>query len=207
LAQAFVIGREFLAGGPACLVLGDNLFHGSELPELTRRASQLRAGGLIFAYAVRDPQRYGVVEFDAAGRAVSLDEKPAQPRSPYAVPGLYFYGPEVCDLAAALRPSARGEYEITDLNRLFLERGELRVEILGRGTAWLDTGTHQSLLQAGNFVEAVETRQGLKIACLEEIAWNNGWIDAAQVKAAAAGMGRSAYAAYLCDLLRQTGDA
>jgi glucose-1-phosphate thymidylyltransferase len=206
LAQAFVIGRHFLAGGPGCLILGDNIFFGHGLTETVRRAAATIRGGVVFAYQVKDPERYGVVAFDDQGRATSLEEKPAQPKSRYAVPGLYFYGPEVCEVAAALQPSARGEYEITDLNRCFLARGELRVEILGRGTAWLDTGTHQSLLEAGNFVEAIESRQGLKIACLEEIAWHNGWITAEQVKAEAASMGKSAYAAYLWELLRQAGD-
>jgi glucose-1-phosphate thymidylyltransferase len=207
LAQAFVIGREFIAGGPSCLVLGDNIFFGHGMTGITRRAAQMTTGGTIFAYYVKDPSAYGVVEFDAAGKAISLEEKPAQPKSHYAVPGLYFYGPEVCTEAARLRPSARGEYEITDLNRVFLEQGSLQVEILGRGTAWLDTGTHDSLLDAGNFVAAIEKRQGLKIACLEEIAWNNGWIESAQVKTEATAMGKSAYAAYLWDLLRQGGHA
>ena len=207
LAQAFVIGREFLAGGPACLVLGDNIFYGQGMTGITLRASQVTLGGVIFAYYVRDPSAYGVVEFDAAGKAISLEEKPAHPKSRYAVPGLYFYGPEVCAEAAKLLPSARGEYEITDLNKAFLARGDLQVEILGRGTAWLDTGTHESLLEAGNFVAAIEARQGLKIACLEEIAWTNGWITPAQVKAEAQAMGKSAYAAYLWDLLRQAGHA
>ena len=205
LAQAFVIAREFLAGGPACLVLGDNIFYGQGMTGITLRASQVTLGGVIFAYYVRDPSAYGVVEFDAAGKAISLEEKPAHPKSRYAVPGLYFYGPEVCAEAAKLQPSARGEYEITDLNKAFLARGDLQVEILGRGTAWLDTGTHESLLEAGNFVAAIEARQGLKIACLEEIAWTNGWITPAQVKAEAQAMGKSAYAAYLWDLLRQAG--
>ena len=205
LAQAFVIGREFLAGGPACLVLGDNIFYGQGMTGITLRASQVTLGGVIFAYYVRDPSAYGVVEFDAAGKAISLEEKPAHPKSRYAVPGLYFYGPEVCAEAAKLLPSARGEYEITDLNKAFLARGDLQVEILGRGTAWLDTGTHESLLEAGNFVAAIEARQGLKIACLEEIAWTNDWITPAQVKAEAQAMGKSAYAAYLWDLLRQAG--
>ena len=205
LAQAFVIGREFLAGGPACLILGDNIFYGQGLSDLTRQTASITAGGTVFAYYVADPSAYGVVEFDASGRVLSLEEKPKQPKSHYAVPGLYFYGPEVCDEAARLQPSARGEYEITDLNRAFLVRGALRVEKLGRGTAWLDTGTHQSLLEAGNFVEAIESRQGLKIACLEEIAWHHGWISPAQVEAEARCMGKSAYAAYLWDLLKQAG--
>jgi glucose-1-phosphate thymidylyltransferase len=197
LAQAFVIGREFLKGGPACLVLGDNIFYGGGLTGKLRRAATTTSGALIFGYLVRDPERYGVVEFDAAGHAISLEEKPKSPRSSYAVPGLYFYGPDVCDLAAALKPSARGELEITDLNRVYLERGTLRVERFGRGLAWLDTGTHRSLLEATTFIEAIEERQGLKVACLEEIAWRNGWIDRAMVEAEAVAMGKSAYAAYL----------
>ena len=205
LAQAFVIGRDFLAGGPGSLVLGDNIFYGHGMTDTTKRAAQISKGGLVFAYYVRDPSAYGVVEFDQAGKAISLEEKPQQPKSQYAVPGLYFYGPEVCDEAAKLKPSPRGEYEITDLNKVFLARGDLQVEKLGRGTAWLDTGTHQSLLEAGNFVEAIEARQGLKIACLEEIAWHNGWFGPDQVKAEALAMGKSAYAAYLWDLLRQAG--
>jgi glucose-1-phosphate thymidylyltransferase len=203
LAQAFTIGRDFLAGGPGCLVLGDNIFYGHGLSELTKRAAEIRSGATIFACWVRDPERYGVVEFDEAGKAISLEEKPAKPRSHYAVPGLYFFGPEVCAEAARLKPGARGEYEITDLNRVFLERGELSVVRLGRGIAWLDTGTHQSLMEASNFVQAIEDRQGLKIACLEEIAWRQGWIDAARVRAEADSMGKSAYAAYLRDLLTQ----
>lgn len=205
LAQAFVIGREFLADGPGCLVLGDNIFYGHGMTGITQKAAQITSGGVVFAYYVSDPTAYGVVEFDTTGKAVSLEEKPKQPKSNYAVPGLYFYGPEVCEEAAKLKPSARGEYEITDLNKAFLARGQLRVEKLGRGTAWLDTGTHQSLLQAGNFVEAIEARQGLKIACVEEIAWSNGWITAEQVQVEAASMGKSAYAAYLWDLLKQSG--
>jgi glucose-1-phosphate thymidylyltransferase len=205
LAQAFTIGREFLAGGPGCLVLGDNIFYGHGMTETVRRAAQIKKGGVVFAYWVKDPERYGVVEFDATGKALTIEEKPKQPRSNWAVPGLYFYGPEVCAEAAALKPSPRGEYEITDLNRVFLARGELQVEKLGRGTAWLDTGTHESLLEAGQFVHAIEERQGLKVACLEEIAWHNGWIGRAQVEAEAKSMGKSAYAAYLWDLLKQDG--
>ena len=207
LAQAFTIGRTFLAGGPGCLILGDNIFFGHGLTEMVRQAAQIKNGGTIFAYRVADPTAYGVVAFDATGKAISLEEKPKIPKSPFAVPGLYFYGPEVCDEAARLKPSARGEYEITDLNRVFLERGALQVIQMGRGIAWLDTGTHQSLLQASNFVEAIEARQGMKIACLEEIAWNNNWISAEQVKAEATSMGKSAYAAYLWDLLKQAGKA
>lgn len=205
LAQAFVIGKNFLEGGPCCLILGDNIFYGHGMTEITRQAAKIEHGGVIFAYYVRDPERYGVVEFGDDGVAISLEEKPEVPKSRFAVPGIYFYGPEICDEAARLKPSARGEYEITDLNRIFLTRKSLRVEKLGRGIAWLDTGTHQSLLEAGNFVEALETRQGLKIACLEEIAWHNGWIGPAEVRAEASSMGRSAYADYLWDQLRQAG--
>ncbi len=202
LAQAFIIGRSFLAGGPGALVLGDNLFHGHGLTETVRRAAQLRKGALVFGYHVKDPQRYGVVDFDASGKALSLEEKPKQPKSNWAVPGLYFYDATVCDVAASLKPSARGELEITDLNRRYLERGELVVEKLGRGIAWLDTGTHRSLLEATNFIEAIEERQGLKIACLEEIAWRSGWIGPAEVRAAADSMGQSSYAEYLRGILQ-----
>ncbi|HVR83493.1 MAG TPA: glucose-1-phosphate thymidylyltransferase RfbA [Planctomycetota bacterium] len=201
LAQAFLIGRTFLQGGPACLVLGDNLFYGHGLTETVRDAAQLRKGARIFAYQVRDPERYGVVEFDEAGRALSIEEKPKEPRSHFAVPGLYFYDHEVSALAETLRPSSRGELEITDLNRRYLERGDLQVSVLGRGIAWLDTGTPRSLIEAGTFIEAIEERQGLKVACLEEIAWNNGWIGEADVRAAAEAMGKSPYAAYLAGLL------
>lgn len=205
LAQAFTIGRDFLAGGPACLILGDNIFFGHGLTGQVREAAMLTRGARIFAYRVADPTAYGVVEFDSHGRAISLEEKPQHPRSSYAIPGIYFYGPEVCAEAARLKPSARGELEITDLNRVFLDRDELTVETFGRGIAWLDTGTHQSLLEAGSFVATIEARQGLKVACLEEIAWCNGWIGPAEVRAEAESMGRSAYAAYLHDLLRQAG--
>ncbi len=201
LAQAFLLGRDFLAGQPACLILGDNIFFGHGFTAALRQAAALEAGARIFAYRVREPQQYGVVEFDASGRALSIEEKPDRPRSPYAVPGLYFYGPDVCDLAATLQPSPRGELEITDLNRLYLERGDLQVEVLGRGIAWLDTGTCESLLAAANFLEAMHARQGLKAACLEEVAWQQGWIGPAQVQAEADRMGKSEYAAYLRDLL------
>ena len=201
LAQAFTIGRDFLAGSPACLILGDNLFFGSGLSRMVREAASTTHGARIFAYPMQDPERYGVVEFDSAGRAVTLEEKPSAPRSHFAVPGLYFYGPEVCSEATNLPRGSRGEYEITDLNRRFLERGELRVTNMGRGIAWLDTGTHDSLLEASSFVHAVQKRQGLMIACLEEIAWRQGWIDRKQLTAAADGMGRSAYAAYLRGLV------
>ena len=203
LAQAFIIGRKFLAGNPACLILGDNLFYGQGFSGVVRTAANLKAGATIFAYSVRDPERYGIVEFDpATGRAVSLEEKPKQPTSHYAIPGLYFYDAKVCDLAASLKPSPRGELEITDLNRLYLDRGELQVQKLSRGFAWLDTGTHRSLVEATNFIEAIEERQGLKVACLEEIAWDNGWIDRTSVEAAANSMGKSAYADYLRFLLK-----
>jgi glucose-1-phosphate thymidylyltransferase len=196
LAQAFLLGREFLAGGPACLVLGDNILHGPGLTAMLESCATLEDGARIFGYRVRDPERYGVVEFDGHGRALSIEEKPARPKSPFAVPGLYFYGADVCELAADLRPSARGELEITDVNRVYLEQGDLQVELLGRGVAWLDTGTYESLLQACNFVETVQERQGLRIACLEEIAFRKGWIDRERLLALAATM-KSSYGAYL----------
>jgi glucose-1-phosphate thymidylyltransferase len=202
LAQAFIIGREFLAGDSACLVLGDNLFYGDGLSQAALSAARITSGARIFAYRVKDPERYGVVLFDAAGRAISLEEKPKQPKSPFAVPGLYFYGPDVCALASVLKPSARGELEITDLNRVYLERGDLTVEQLGRGIAWFDTGTHRSLLDAATFIAAIQERQGTQVACLEEIAWRNHWIDDAGPKNAADGMGKSSYAEYLHELLR-----
>ena len=205
LAQAFLLGREFLDGSPACLVLGDNILHGHGLSGLLRRSAELADGALIFGYWVRDPQRYGVVELDPNGRALSLEEKPERPKSPYAVPGLYFYGPDVSEVAASLRPSARGELEITDLNRVYLERGSLRVELLGRGFAWLDAGTHRSLIEASNFIEAIEERQGLKVGCLEEIAWRNGWITTEELRAAAAEAGSSSYGSSLADILRDDG--
>ena len=203
LAQAFTIGRDFIAGQPVCLVLGDNLFYGNGLTGLVRQAAQTQRGGLVFAYQVNNPEQYGVVEFGADGRAVSLEEKPAKPRSHFAVPGLYFYGPEVCAMAAALPRSKRGEFEITDLNRIFLERGELGVRPMGRGIAWLDTGTHETLLEAAEFVHVVQNRQGLMIGCLEEIAWRNSWIDRPRLEASVEIMGRSTYAEYLRRLLRE----
>ena len=203
LAQAFLIGREFLTGGPACLILGDNLFYGTGFTPMLQRLAKLKSGATVFAYYVRDPERFGVVEFDEqTGRVVSMEEKPAKPRSHYVLPGLYFYDAKVCDLAATLKPSGRGELEITDLNRLYFERGELTVEKLGRGFAWLDTGTHRSLIEAANYIEAIEERQGLKVACLEEIAWDNGWISGAQVERAATLMGKSNYGDYLRSLLQ-----
>jgi glucose-1-phosphate thymidylyltransferase len=185
LADAFRVGREFVADQPTALVLGDNIFYGTGLQETLRRAAAVSEGAVIFAYPVRDPQRYGVVEFDESRRVLSLAEKPAHPRSNFAVPGMYFYDHKVCQFAAELKPSARGELEITDLNRMYLERGELRVEVFGRGTAWLDAGTHESLLQACNFVQAVEERQGLMIACPEEIAYRMGFINVDQLTALA----------------------
>jgi len=201
LAQAFIVGREFVGKGPSCLILGDNIFHGHDLAPSLRRASANTKGATVFAYPVNDPQRYGVVEFDAKGRAVSIEEKPAQPKSRYAVTGLYFYDARVVEIAAALRPSARGELEITDVNRRYLQDGELAVETMGRGTAWLDTGTHESLLEAAHFIETIERRQGLKIACPEEIAYRMKFIDAAQLEALAKPLERSGYGEYLLRVL------
>jgi glucose-1-phosphate thymidylyltransferase len=203
LAQAFLIGREFIAGDAVALALGDNIYYGHGFPESLRRAASRERGATVFAYHVRDPERYGVVEFDAAGRAVSLEEKPAQPRSSYAVTGLYFYDGRVVDVAAALRPSARGELEITDVNMHYLQLGELCVEKLGRGVAWLDTGTHEALAQASNFIQAIEERQGLKVACLEEIALRMGYIGPDDVRRVAAGMRQTGYGRYLLQLLEQ----
>jgi glucose-1-phosphate thymidylyltransferase len=201
LAQAFILGSDFLAGEPACLVLGDNILYGHGLSEMLQRSARLTRGARIFGYWVRDPRSYGVVEFDDSGRALSLEEKPAEPRSNYAVPGLYFYGPDVCALAAGLEPSARGELEITDLNRLYLERGELEVEMLGRGYAWLDAGTHKSLIEASSFIQAIEERQGLKVGCLQEIAWRNGWISTEGFRREAEAAGASSYGEYLQEVL------
>jgi glucose-1-phosphate thymidylyltransferase len=197
LAQALIIARDFLAGEPSCLVLGDNIFYGHGLGGTLEEASTLDAGALIFGYHVADPERYGVVEFAPDGRVVGIEEKPAKPRSRYAVPGIYFYDGRAPEIAANLRPSARGELEITDLNRRYLDEGTLRVSLLGRGVAWLDTGTNRSLMEASQFVQAVEERQSLKIACLEEIAWRKGWISDAELENAAESMGRSAYGEYL----------
>ena len=201
LAQAFVLGRQFIAGGNSALVLGDNLFHGVDFQQVLHRASAQEEGATIFAYHVADPERYGVVEFDAAGRALSIEEKPRAPRSSYAVTGLYFYDAQVCDIAADIKPSARGELEITDVNAQYLRAGRLRVEMMGRGYAWLDTGTHDALLDAGMFIAALEKRQGLKVACPEEIAFRSGWINAAQLEALAQPLLNSGYGRYLLRLL------
>jgi len=201
IAQAFPIGREFVGGDRVALALGDNIFFGHGLPETLRRAVERRTGATVLAYRVRDPERYGVVEFDAAGRAVGLEEKPRQPRSPYAVTGLYFYDERVLDIASSLAPSARGELEITDVNRAYLADGQLHVEMLGRGVAWLDTGTPQSLLQAAHYIQVIEERQGLMVACLEEVAYRMGFIGADAVRAAAARLDRTEYGQYLRGML------
>jgi glucose-1-phosphate thymidylyltransferase len=203
LAQAFLIGREFLAGAPSCLVLGDNIFYGDGLTAMLHRADARAHGATVFCYRVRDPERYGVAEFDATGKVVGLEEKPANPRSNYAVTGLYFYDGRASDFAAQLRPSPRGELEITDLNRMYLERGELQLERMGRGYAWLDTGTHESLVEASAYVQTIEKRQGLRVCCPEEIAWTNGWIDDAQLRALAAPLAKNGYGQYLLALLDQ----
>ena len=203
LAQAFLIGEDFLAGGPSALVLGDNLFYGHELADDLRAAAQRSSGATVFAYPVQDPERYGVVEFDTDGRAISLEEKPAQPKSRYAVTGLYFYDERVVDVARQLKPSPRGELEITDVNRTYLEWGELDVQRMGRGHAWLDTGTHESLLEAGQFIHTIEKRQGLKVACPEEVAWRAGWIDDAAVRELARPLAKSGYGAYLLRVLEE----
>ena len=204
LAQAFVLGESFLDGSPAALVLGDNLFYGSELTHVLLEADAWHGGATIFAYEVTNPSDYGVVEFDADGRAISLEEKPANPKSRCAIPGLYFYDGRVSALARSLKPSPRRELEITDLNRLYLEEGTLRVKRFGRGTAWLDTGTHESLLEAGDFVRAIQNRQGLQIACLEEIAFHKGWLTVDQLAETAARFGKSSYGTYLKGILERT---
>jgi len=203
LAQAFILGRDFIGGAPSALVLGDNLFYGHDFQGLLQRADARRDGASVFAYHVQDPERYGVVEFDAQRRAVSIEEKPAQPKSSYAVTGLYFYDAQVCDIAASIKPSARGELEITAVNAEYLRRGQLAVEIMGRGYAWLDTGTHDSLLEAGQFIATLENRQGLKVACPEEIAYRAGWIDAAQLQRLAEPMRKNGYGQYLLKLLQE----
>jgi glucose-1-phosphate thymidylyltransferase len=203
LADAFLVGADFIQGQPVCLILGDNIFFGQGLPAQLRTAAQLTQGAMIFAYPVRDPERYGVVEFDDQGRALSIEEKPKHPRSHYAVPGLYFYDRRVVELAENLQPSSRGELEITDLNRKYLENGELRVQVLGRGIAWLDAGTHESLLQAANFVQAVEDRQGMMISCPEEIAFRMGYIDDAQLRFLGRQMEHNRYGKYLLHFLEE----
>lgn len=202
LAQAFLIGEDFLASAPSALVLGDNIFYGHDFQPLLRVANAQTSGATVFAYHVTDPQRYGVVAFDAAGRAISIEEKPAVPKSHYAVTGLYFYDGQVVDIAKTVRPSARGELEITTVNQTYLERGQLTVQTMGRGYAWLDTGTHDSLLDASQFIATLERRQGLKVACPEEIAWRNGWIDSAQLQQLAQPLAKNGYGQYLLNLLK-----
>ena len=202
LAQAFIIGREFLAGGPSAMVLGDNIFYGHDLVKLLQEANAQTRDATVFAYHVKDPERYGVVAFDDQGRATSIEEKPAKPLSNCAVTGLYFYGPDVCDVAAQVKPSARGELEITTVNQHYLAQGRLHVKTMGRGFAWLDTGTHESLLEASQFIHTLEQRQGLKVAAPEEVAWRNHWIDDEQLLRLAAQLGKSGYGTYLADLPR-----
>ncbi|HEY0231114.1 MAG TPA: glucose-1-phosphate thymidylyltransferase RfbA [Dokdonella sp.] len=203
LAQAFVIGRDFVDDQPSCLILGDNIFYGHGLTDQLASAAARTRGATVFGYWVRDPERYGVAEFDALGKVVGLEEKPAEPRSHWAVTGLYFYDERVCDYAANLQPSSRGELEITDLNRCYLDDGSLMLEKLGRGYAWLDTGTHESLTEASNYIETIENRQGLKVCCPEEIAWENGWIDSEQVLRLAAPLSKNGYGRYLMQLVKQ----
>ncbi len=203
LADAFIVGREFVGDQPSCLILGDNIFYGHGLPGRLRAAARLTEGALVFAYPVKDPERYGVIEFDASGRAISIEEKPQKPRSHYAVPGLYFYDAQVVEIAANLKPSARGELEITDVNRVYLERGQLRVEPLGRGFAWLDAGTHESLLQAANFVQAMEERQGMMISCPEEIAYRMGYIGRDELRRLGEAMRSNGYGQYLLRLAEE----
>lgn len=204
LAQAFIIGRDFVGHNPSALILGDNIFYGHDFDAQLQTATRRETGATVFAYHVTDPERYGVVEFDANRRAISIEEKPKQPKSQYAVTGLYFYDDTVCDIAASIKPSARGELEITDVNRLYLERSSLNVEIMGRGMAWLDTGTHQSLLDASQFIATIENRQGLKVACLEEIAYRKGYIDAAKLTELAEPMKKNGYGQYLMRILDRT---
>ncbi|HKR77138.1 MAG TPA: glucose-1-phosphate thymidylyltransferase RfbA [Rhodanobacter sp.] len=203
LAQAFTIGRDFVDGKPSCLVLGDNIFYGHGFTKRLQRAATREHGATVFGYWVKDPERYGVAEFDAAGKVVGLEEKPAQPKSHYAVTGLYFYDGRVCDYAASLKPSPRGELEITDLNRCYLDDGSLHLEQLGRGFAWLDTGTHESLMEAGNYIETIENRQGLKVCCPEEIAYLNGWINAEHLLTLAAPLAKTGYGQYLQQLAKE----
>ena len=202
LAQAFVLGADFLNGEPGCLILGDNMFYGQGFSAMLRRAATLQKGACIFGYYVKDPRAYGVVEFDTKGKVISLEEKPAMPKSNYAVPGLYFYDADVTKKAASLKPSARGEYEITDLNKLYLDEGTLQVELFGRGVAWLDTGNCDSLLEASNFVATIQNRQGFYVSCIEEIAWRNGWITTAQLRILGEQLGKTEYGKYLLDLAK-----
>lgn len=202
LAQAFIIGREFVGNGPSALILGDNIYYGHDFDAQLRIASSRSEGSTVFAYHVHDPERYGVVDFDVSRRAISIEEKPSVPKSNYAVTGLYFYDSQVCDIAASIRPSARGELEITDINRIYLERGKLNVEVMGRGMAWLDTGTHESLLDAAQFIATIEKRQGLKVACPEEIAYRKGYINAAQLERLAQPLSKNGYGRYLLQILR-----
>ncbi len=207
LAQAFLIAEDFLAGAPSALVLGDNIYYGHDFAKLLERADQRSEGATVFAYHVQDPERYGVAEFDAQGRVLSLEEKPKQPRSNYAVTGLYFYDNQVVELAKSIKPSARGELEITDLNRLYLEKGQLNVELMGRGYAWLDTGTHDSLLEAGQFIATLQQRQGLKVSCPEEIAFRQGWIDQAQLETLGQALAKNGYGQYLLQILKEKAHA
>ncbi|RUR46014.1 glucose-1-phosphate thymidylyltransferase RfbA [Vreelandella populi] len=206
LAQAFLIGEEFIGGAPVCLVLGDNIFHGQHFSEQLKRASDQASGATVFGYLVKDPERFGVVEFDEDGKAVSIEEKPKKPKSPYAVTGLYFYDNDVVEIARQVKPSERGELEITSINNAYLERGDLRVERLGRGFAWLDTGTHDSLLEASQYVQTIEHRQGLKVACLEEIAWQHGWLSDEALHESASALAKTGYGQYLLHLLDAKGD-
>jgi glucose-1-phosphate thymidylyltransferase len=203
LAQAFLIGEKFLNGAPSALVLGDNIFYGHDFATLLQNASRQTGGATVFAYAVNDPERYGVVEFDSQGRAISLEEKPAKPKSRYAVTGLYFYDSQVVELAKQVKPSARGELEITDLNRMYLDKGQMDVQTMGRGYAWLDTGTHESMMEASQFIYTIENRQGLKVAAPEEVVWRHGWIDNAQLEALAKPLAKSGYGQYLLRLLSE----
>ena len=201
LAQAFIIGEEFIGNDPVCLVLGDNIFHGQHFSDQLKRAADQPSGATVFGYLVQDPERFGVVEFDESGTAISIEEKPLKPKSPYAVTGLYFYDNDVVEIAKQVEPSERGELEITSVNNAYLERGDLRVERLGRGFAWLDTGTHDSLLEAGQYVQTIEHRQGLKVACLEEISWTNGWISDEQLEAQGTALKKTGYGQYLLKLI------